>query len=118
MQNEWYARNSSRHKKDIAARRRRRRAENQGRMKKFLSQYGCHACGETDAVVLEFHHVDGAKEYDISDMVSKGYAWNRILRELRKCQVLCANDHRRITAKQRDWYRARGSDVAPPMGRV
>jgi hypothetical protein len=54
----------------------------------------------------KFHHLSPDKEYDISEMVSKGYSWPRILRELKKCQILCANDHRRITARQRKWYRA------------
>jgi hypothetical protein len=72
----------------------------------YLSRCSCAICGERDAAVLEFHHLSADKEYDISEMVSKGYSWSRILRELKKCQILCANDHRRITARERKWYRA------------
>lgn len=107
MQADWYARNSTRHKQRVADRRRKERRENHQRMVEYLSRRSCAMCGEKDAAVLEFHHLSSDKEYDISEMVSKGYAWSRILRELKKCQILCANDHRRITARQRNWYRAR-----------
>lgn len=106
MQREWYARNAKRHSQRVADRRRTERRANHQRIRDYLSGHGCEVCGETDVVVLEFHHLDRNKEYDISEMVSKGYSWASIMRELRKCQVLCANDHRRITAQQRSWYRA------------
>ncbi|MDI6892337.1 MAG: hypothetical protein QMD08_05035 [Actinomycetota bacterium] len=60
----------------------------------------CQICGYdscTDA--LEFHHLDETiKEFGISD---SGHArsWDRVLNELEKCVLLCANCHREVHAK-------------------
>ena len=62
---------------------------------------------ETDPVVLEFHHVRGEKDHTISHMVSEGLSVERIQRELDKCQVLCANCHRKLTVDERKWWRGR-----------
>jgi hypothetical protein len=34
-----------------------------------------------------------------------GYGWNRILAEIAKCQVRCANCHRRKTARDFKWFK-------------
>ena len=58
-------------------------------------------CGETDVIVLEFDHLpEFDKIADISTLVSKGVSNSRIQEEINKCQVLCANDHRRVTAER------------------
>lgn len=50
----------------------------------------CVDCGNTNFVVLEFHHLDPtAKEGSIATM-----AISRIVEEAKKCVVLCANCHR------------------------
>jgi hypothetical protein len=57
----------------------------------------CVDCGESDVRLLEFDHVRGIKESDISTLVPVGMAWQRIVREIAKCEVKCANCHRRRT---------------------
>lgn len=65
----------------------------------------CAECGETDTVVLDFDHLDRTtKEDEICAMVKAGASWDKILKEIAKCQILCANCHRRKTAKQLGWY--------------
>ena len=62
-------------------------------------------CGESDFVVMEFDHRDmSSKEFNISEAMTKCYSWEKILRELEKCDPLCANCHRRKTAKDMGWY--------------
>ena len=60
---------------------------------------GCVDCGEKDPVVLDFDHVRGEKVDIISHMYAA--ALPRLLNEISKCDVRCANCHRRITARRR-----------------
>lgn len=71
----------------------------------YVQGKSCVDCGETDPVVFEFDHVHGDKEHDIGAMISM-YAWPRILAELQKCVIRCANCHRRKTARDFKWFRA------------
>ena len=60
----------------------------------------CTICGEDDPRVVEFNHVDpNTKDHNISEIVNSGHSTNSILKEIAKCEVLCANCHRRKTAK-------------------
>jgi len=56
-------------------------------------------------MVLEFDHVRGEKTCDIGTMLSH-YCWARILEELQKCDVRCANCHRRKTARDFKWFKS------------
>lgn len=70
----------------------------------YLSRHPCVDCSETDPVVLEFDHVRGKKHMNVSEM--RGYGIKTILKEIAKCEVRCANCHRRKTAKQFNWKSA------------
>lgn len=91
----------------------RRRSVNQRRyymrnrifVKDYLESHPCVDCGEGDPVVLEFDHVSGEKHSDLCSMVTRGYPLARISEELLKCEVRCANCHRRKTARQFQWFR-------------
>lgn len=64
----------------------------------------CKDCGETDPVVLEFDHQKN-KIDDVSNMISKEYGFDKILKEIKKCDIVCANCHRKRTAKKFNWYK-------------
>lgn len=82
------------------------------RVNKFLHTHPCVDCGEADPVVLEFDHVRGAKLYSVSVMVCKrGSSWKAVQEEIAKCEVRCANCHRRKTAKQMGYW----TNTAPPV---
>jgi hypothetical protein len=69
----------------------------------YLLDKHCADCGITDPVVLEFDHRDPSLKIDnISNMMSK--SWDTILAEINKCDIVCANCHRKRTAKQYGWY--------------
>lgn len=62
---------------------------------------GCKLCGEKNNIVLDFHHYDAStKKFGIGDAVVKLLSWSRIIEEIKKCIVLCANCHRRVHAGQ------------------
>tara|TARA_R100001086_G_scaffold130709_1_gene67722 strand:- start:1092 stop:1343 length:252 start_codon:yes stop_codon:yes gene_type:complete len=55
----------------------------------------CEICGESHPSCLEFHHLK-KKDNIISKMVASGYAIDTIQKEMAKCQIVCANCHRKI----------------------
>lgn len=84
-----------------------------------LRDHPCVDCGEADLLVLDFDHVRGSKEASISRMIRGGTSEKRLRAEIAKCEVRCANCHRRKTARERGSYRAeilwdgRGSNPQP-----
>lgn len=71
----------------------------------YYKTHNCVDCGESDPIVLEFDHlIQKDKKYGISNMLGN-YHWDKILSEIEKCEVVCANCHKRRTAKQFDWYK-------------
>ena len=72
----------------------------------YLLSHPCTSCGESDPAVLEFHHL-GQKDKEIGRMIAQGYLPESIAREISQCVVLCANCHRRLTAKENKWYKGR-----------
>lgn len=71
---------------------------------KYLLTHPCVDCGEADPIVLEFDHL-GKKTSAIADMMRLHARWDEILVEIAKCEVRCANCHRRRTARARGYYR-------------
>lgn len=82
----------------------------------YLQTHQCVDCGESDIIVLEFDHIRDDKVCDISQMISRGASWTMILKEIAKCEVVCANDHRRRTARRGGHYRWSLGELADPSG--
>ncbi len=65
----------------------------------------CVICSESDPIVLEFDHIDPkTKSHNVAEMVKKGYSKASILNEVEKCRLLCANCHRRETARDFSYF--------------
>ena len=73
----------------------------------YLSKHPCIDCGEADANVLDFDHVRGKKTDTVSRLIGHSCSWKRIKAEIDRCEVRCANCHRKKTAKQFGWNRNR-----------
>jgi hypothetical protein len=81
-----------------------RLAANKRAVLEYLLKNPCVDCGEADPVVLEFDH-QGGKTANVSDGIRHGWSLKRIMEEIAKCNVRCANCHRRATAKAFGSYR-------------
>jgi len=61
----------------------------------------CERCGYNKYPdVLEFHHLDPAKK-EASWNEMRKWSWDKILTELDKCAILCANCHREVHVELR-----------------
>lgn len=68
----------------------------------YLAKHRCVDCGEVDPTILEFDH-RGDKSYDVSAMST--LSLSKLNSEIAKCDVRCANCHRRKTASQFGYYK-------------
>jgi hypothetical protein len=89
---------------------RRTHDRKQQRINEWKAERGCRACGERDPVVLDAHHRDPATKNNRLKHGSNGrknnaamyrLGWDALEAELAKCDVLCANCHRREWAHMR-----------------
>lgn len=101
---QYYADNREKHLLVIRKRKERILIETQNKYLKYLSSHPCKDCNEKDVLVLEADHLQD-KKYNISNMIRTGYSWLKILEELDKCEIVCANCHRRRTYKRLGSYR-------------
>jgi len=61
----------------------------------FKKTLKCIKCGENHIACLDFHHRDPKqKEFSIAGAVSHSNK-EKVIKELEKCDVLCANCHRK-----------------------
>jgi hypothetical protein len=81
-------------------------ARNRQVVLQVLSSAVCADCGELDPLVLQFDHLADKADH-ISWLVGSGCSPLRLARELSKCEIRCANCHRRRTAEAGAWFRAR-----------
>jgi hypothetical protein len=83
------------------------RRQNRARLIEYLRGKSCVDCGESDPVVLEFDHRDGAEKDDEVGRFIGSDQWARVLAEIAKCEIRCGNCHRRRTAEQFGWAKRR-----------
>jgi len=96
--------NWERHMSQIRARTKRVREEARAFIVNYLRSHPCVDCGERDIVVLEFDHLRD-KDANVSHYIRMGQL-PRALLEIEKCEVVCANCHRRRTSTRAGWYRS------------
>jgi 5-methylcytosine-specific restriction endonuclease McrA len=104
---EHYAKYKSLYQKRATERRAKLRTEFRINMLAYLSNQKCAVCSESDIRVLELDHLNPlTKSFTVSQAVKLGRSWDEVLIEINKCQVLCANCHKRRTSQQFGWYKA------------
>jgi hypothetical protein len=101
---EHYSANKMRYIAQAAQSKRRLRLQRTAWLLDYFSSHPCRDCGESDPVVLDFDH-RGDKDFEIGQALTYR-SWKVILAEIAKCDVVCANCHRRRTADRRGSVRA------------
>ncbi len=110
-----YVQNVEKYKAKARLRTRSDRRRNRALVDAYLRSHPCVDCGASDTAILEFDHRDPAtKRTDIAT-VAQNAGWATALAKLAKCDVRCANCHRRRTARQFSWAKLRvTAPGAPP----
>ena len=96
-----YHANKKKKKKEQSLRSRKRSIK---RNKKYVEIHKLAnpcSCGEIEPYCLSYHHNNGDKKANISDMVNRGYGITRIQKEIDKCIILCLNCHARLHHKEK-----------------
>ena len=92
-------------REDLYKAQKRHRVKIRESLSGFLLKNRCIDCGEADPRVLDFDHIDPKmKTRSVSTMLSGHYSWKAILVEIEKCQIRCANCHRRKNHIQFGYY--------------
>ena len=84
------------YREDLYKAQKRHRLKVRAKLFEFLSEKACMDCGERDPIVLDFDHKDPKmKLKNVARMLSGHYSWESVLAEIQKCEIRCANCHRR-----------------------
>jgi hypothetical protein len=77
-------------------------------LNKIKTDRGCAVCGyNAHPSALDFNHVRGEKSFGVSQ--DPKTAMHKLLKEIDKCEILCANCHRIHTYENRHWRTKRKS---------
>lgn len=99
----WYKNNTKKAKKSVKRR--------LNRLMQWLNDFKkgkrCKKCGMDDPICLDFHHRNPKKKIgEVRWLIrARGWCLDRIKKEIEKCDLLCANCHRKETAKKQGWYK-------------
>ena len=68
-------------------------------VKVLTKEYG-EKRGENHSACLDFHHKDASKkDFSVANIKGMGWGKEKVLLEIQKCMVVCANCHRKIHSK-------------------
>lgn len=79
----------------------------------YLELHPCVDCGEPDPCCLDFDHVRGRKHMPVSRLITLGHSWRTVEKEISKCEIRCANCHRKRHAKLRKEWHSTGVITRP-----
>ena len=63
----------------------------------------CKVCGYSKKTherftteALDFHHYRKNKKHNVGNMIRDGFSWKNILKEIKKCIVICCRCHAEV----------------------
>lgn len=100
----WYYENRDKRHEQIYKYQRGVRLSVIGAVAELLKKSKCMDCGESDPIVLEFDHVRGEKKDHVSHMIAQRISIGKVFDEIKKCEIVCCNCHRRRTlSRSKNW---------------
>lgn len=110
---EWYRRNRAEHIAYVAIQNKRLRAQLRDWVDQLKLAAGCARCDyRKHPSALDFHHVSDDKVISITEAVGRQWSKARLLKEIAKCECICANCHREITWSRRARLNSTGEQKA------
>lgn len=103
----WYIENKQRLRSLATAKKNQYRQLAYDFICEYLLEHPCVDCGENDILVLEFDHRSN-KEFGIAQLIqshSSPVLSEKLIQEVAKCDVRCANCHQRRHAIESNNYR-------------
>jgi hypothetical protein len=89
---DWYYKHRHRRREKQRLRNIKERAESKRKIEEIKSNSPCTDCRlYYDPVCMDFDHLRD-KKHNVSDM--KHRSWKEVLKEISKCEIVCANCHR------------------------
>ena len=86
-----------RNKDKVVARSTERKRKIRAWLNDIKSKMKCARCPESHIATLDFHHRDPTqKDANVSKILADTFSKKKILAEIDKCDVLCANCHRKL----------------------
>jgi hypothetical protein len=93
-QQEYRKEHYRRNKEKYLAKAKSSTARNEEWVREYKRKSKCELCGESHPACLQFHHLDpNEKEGNVSWVAHTGCSLTKLMEEVAKCQVLCANCH-------------------------
>lgn len=93
-QRTWYAKNKKVQAERVQKNNDRYLKERREWLVSYFEEHPCTDCGNPDIRVLEFDHISEDKAHNVTKMIRGLHSWEKILLEISKCEVVCANCHR------------------------
>ena len=99
----WRLKNDRRHPEKQAGFSKKAHVKLRTWLDNIKANLGCSRCPESTPICLDFHHLDtDAKTENVGTLVNRLRPKEVILAEIEKCEVLCANCHRKRHRDIRD----------------
>lgn len=71
----------------------KKRLERKKKIIEIKRKSGCERCGwNKHPEILQFHH-KGKKDFGFAKIDLSSYSWERLLKEMKKCNLWCPNCH-------------------------
>ena len=88
---DWHQKN----KKDVKTLKNKREKATREWLISYKTSMKCNKCGfNSHPAALDFHHIDKSKKDKTISQMIRNYGKEAIMKEMDKCEVLCANCHR------------------------